>query len=225
MTVFDGKTWGVGEERHVVYRCRCKKREWMRCAVTSRGRSSMRLWSKQMPNHVFLMSLTNGWRPFYQGLPSHAEAARLNFNYQDFSNVADTVPFHSIRTSRVTGLFRLSEMSQMSCVTQPLSESTGGRQCSIWQLRVHFGVGRAAGWPLTVLLEGVRNQNFGQSVTCHTLVQIEWNGTVAWILINATYYGLLPVLNLLFFFAFNQAPTIPPMSCYKGSQKMLWNPT
>ena len=27
--------------------------------------------------------------------------------------------------------------------------------------------------PVTVLLEGVRNQNFGQSVTCHTLVRIE----------------------------------------------------
>ena len=40
-----------------------------------------------------------------------------------------TVPFHSIRTSRVTGLFKLSEMSQVSCVTLPLSESTGGRSC------------------------------------------------------------------------------------------------
>ena len=52
----------------------CKSRESKKKKSVSECDASMRLWSKQMPNHVFLMSLTNGWRPFYQGLPSHCTA-------------------------------------------------------------------------------------------------------------------------------------------------------
>ena len=41
--------------------------------------------------------------------------------------MGDTAPFHSIQTSCITGLFKLSEMSQVSYATLPLSKSIGGR--------------------------------------------------------------------------------------------------
>ena len=84
--------------------------------------------------------------------------------------LVNTVPFHSIQTSRVTGFDDLYDMSHLSCVTWPLFESAGAlmpNKAIKGPIRRRAGVGLD---PVTLLLGGVRNQNFEQVVTGHTLV-------------------------------------------------------
>ena len=58
-----------------------------------------------------------------------------------------TVPFHSIRTSRVTGLSDCLKCHKCLLSHSPCPKALAGAYAKYGNLRVHFGVGRAAGWP------------------------------------------------------------------------------
>src|SRR6266700_5905299 len=94
----------------------------------------------------------------------------------------NTVLFRLIRTSRVTGTLDLYEMSHLSCVPRPLSETISRKWVQIWEIRVHFfRSARAKGAGSHQIWRVSETKNSDRGVTGHTPVRIIRNSTVYFI--------------------------------------------